>query len=76
MSHLHRFVTVKEAETEQLSWASLEWLCRDSVCDLFAGWTCVVPAPPGDACPTDGATFACTSGRCEGGTCAEFFTCP
>ena len=50
--------------------------CRDSVCELFAGWTCVVPAPPGDACPTDGATFACTSGRCDRGTCAEFFTCP
>jgi|JI10StandDraft_1071094.scaffolds.fasta_scaffold06604_13 hypothetical protein len=51
-------------------------LCRDSLCDLFAGWTCVVPAPPGAACPTDGTTLACTAGRCDGGTCAEFFTCP
>jgi len=47
MSHLHRFVTVKEAETEQLSWASLEWLCRDSVCDAEQLMLCRVDIQPG-----------------------------
>jgi hypothetical protein len=50
--------------------------CADSVCDAFASWRCVEPRHPGEACTAQGFSFECTSLRCDGGRCADYYSCP
>lgn len=48
--------------------------CAEGVCDVLGSWTCVVPAEPGEPCPTPGVTAACASVVCKAdGTCADYF---
>ncbi|MRG94368.1 hypothetical protein [Polyangium spumosum] len=45
--------------------------CAEGLCDILAGYTCVLPAAAGEPCPVDGLTLACASLVCTGGKCAS-----
>ncbi len=46
--------------------------CSEGLCDVLAGYTCVLPAGAGEPCPVDGLTLACGSLVCIAGKCASF----
>ncbi|HVK63294.1 MAG TPA: hypothetical protein VM694_02400 [Polyangium sp.] len=45
--------------------------CAEGLCDILAGYTCVLPAAAGEPCAVDGVTLACASLVCIGGKCAS-----